>query len=164
MKTFLKAGLLLALISIFTISCSNEESLSNDNTSLRNESLQRKIKIKFMIGLSANLEKPSEDCKSGWGVCSVTIAIVNIGVERKINMGVSDDNYLHFEIDATDIEGSTMEIKDGDQQITFGEEVINYFEKEDLDISSIALVKGKYGVNYDSSSDKYLIKIPFTRL
>ena len=157
------------LVSYLSDSCSNDEVMSNESSVNQvdfNESYLQKIRIKFMIGLSANLERPSKDCKDGFGICEVTIGIVNIGVEKaaNINMGVSDDNFLHFEIDGKDLEENSIKIESGDEFINIGQEVKDFFNKEELDISNIKLVKGEYNAVLDVDSGKYLIKIPFEKI
>ena len=79
-------------------------------------------------------------------------------------MGVSDDNFLHFEIDGKDLEENSIKIESGDEFINIGQEVKDFFNKEELDISNIKLIKGEYNAVLDVDSGKYLIKIPFEKI
>ncbi|MFC4816544.1 hypothetical protein [Flavobacterium sp. GCM10023249] len=164
-KKIIGAGALIACCAITLFSCSTDEPASKStlvNESAIDGNAASRFRIKFMIGLSANLEKPSRGCDSGWGICEVTIGIVNIGFDR-INMGVSSDNYLHFAFDRDQVEEETLTIESGDELIKFDQAIVEEFAKEDFDIANIALVRGTYDVRYDEASDKYIAKIPFVK-
>jgi hypothetical protein len=162
-KKMIWAGVLIACSATTLISCSTDEtpkSSSVKETAVGNAA--DRIRIKFTIGLSANLEKPSRGCDSGWGVCSVTIGLVNVGFER-INFGVSSDNYLYFAFDHDQVEGEVVSIEAGDEYIRIDDEIVREYANDDFDISNIQLVRGDYPVVYDSSSDKYVVRIPFVK-
>lgn len=166
MKKSLLISLFLVLAISFT-SCSEEGTDSQETKKIEFDntlSSQERIRVKFMIGLTANLEKPSNNCRDGWGVCEVTIGIVNVGFYRAANIGISDDNNFYLEIsEASAIENQTMQIEEGDEYITLHPDIITYFQQENIDISSIRFIKGEYPVTYNSETDTHIVKIPFER-
>lgn len=155
------------MLAMSLTSCTDEEiSTVRTNKIESNNSFdtQEKIRVKFMIGLWANLEKPSLQCREGWGVCDITIGIVNIGIYRTANIGISDDNNFYLEIpESSAIENSTMKIETGDEYITLDPQIVTYFQDENIDISRIRFVRGEYPVTYNSETDTHTVKIPFER-
>lgn len=163
MKKFIFSLSLLALLS----SCESDsvaESESNAKTTNDSE-LSSRIRIKFMIGIGANLEKPRLGCKDGWGICEVRIGIASIGVERmaSTSFGVSSDDFIYVKfLDNRDIEDRVMRIESGDEIITISRDIVNEFARDGYDISRIKLTPGSYRLEEDENNVSF-VKIPFQR-
>ncbi len=171
LQTTLKSSFAAILLSASIVSCDNDESKINtvENTPVNNSfttannSLLNRIRIKFMISIGANLERPSLGCDSGFGICEIRIGLASIGFD-KVNFGVSDDNHIHLVMERESVEEEFITISEGDESITLDQDVVTFFKKEGFDIANIKLVRGQYAVKEEVGTGKYTVAIPFEKI
>lgn len=171
-----KLQIILSLLVLFGLAFFNSCEKPEKENELSNET-QDEVVLKsgwpdvyWQIGLSATLYRPKFNCQHSFGICRINAIFVMFDWDKRlapIDFGVAlNENTLIVEFqDQLEISSYAMqdfiEIEEGEELIDIDYEVISRYSKQNIDISTIKLIPGKYYLQLNAETNNYFVSLPF---